>query len=188
MTDFDRSTWQTPPAVIEAAGLAMGGISLDPATAPDNPTQALRFFAPGTRAGDFQDFAESCGPDALAAEWPDGDSLWLNPPWGRGRPITPWATRAGAWVDAQPHRRGLLLLPTSLNAAWFHLLWDRRYGGLVPRVFAPSRRLAFLHPETRKPAVRPDFDAILLALGLTDAMRGRLRRELLARGVGGRWL
>jgi len=171
MTDFDRSTWQTPPAVIEAAGLAMGGISLDPATAPNNPTNALRFFAPGTRAGDFQHFAESCG---------------LNPPWGRGKPITPWATRAGAWVDAQPHRRGLLLLPTSLNAAWFHLLWD--HGGLVPRVFAPSRRLAFLHPETRKPAVRPDFDAILLALGLTDAMRGRLGRELLARGVGGRGL
>lgn len=184
---FDRSTWQTPPAVIEAAGLAMGGISLDPATAPDNPTNALRFFAPGTRAGGFVGFAESCGPDGLATlRWPEGDSLWLNPPWKRGLPVTPWAVRAGRWVDEESHRRALLLLPTSLNAAWFHGLLQRR---APARVFAPDGRLVFVDPETGKPGgERPSFDTVIVGLGLTDAMRERFARELEARGIVGRWL
>lgn len=185
---FDRSTWQTPSAVIEAAGLAMGGISLDPATSATNHTNALRFFAPGTNAGDIVHVGQSCGPDGLAVPWPDGDSLWLNPPWKRALPITPWATRAGEWVSERPHRRGLLLLPTSLNAQWFHALLDRFYDGHEPKVFAPRRRLAFVHPETGEPAKRPDFDTMLLALGFTGAMRGRLRRELNARGIDGWWL
>lgn len=186
---FDRSTWQTPPQVIEAAGLAMGGISLDPATAPSNPTHACRFFAPGTRAGEVVDLSMSSGPDGLTEEWPDGDSLWLNPPWKRGLPVTPWADRAGRWVDAEPHRRGLLLLPTSLNAAWFHGLLGRRYHGTGARVFAPDGRLRFVDPDTGRPGgERPSFDTVILALGLSDLMRGRFVRELEVRGVVGRWL
>jgi hypothetical protein len=83
-------TWQTPPEIIDAVRAYFGGrIPLDPATAPDNPTGAVRFCArpqaPIDRGpslfGERDQGGELVSTDGLSIPWDAG--VWLNPPFGK---------------------------------------------------------------------------------------------------------
>jgi hypothetical protein len=90
-TSLDN-TWRTPEKILERVRVYFGGdIPLDPASGPDNPTRALRFFTgaepssapvPGlfTEVEDLDALARArvCG---LATPW--DAPVWCNPPYGR---------------------------------------------------------------------------------------------------------
>lgn len=80
-TSLDN-TWRTPPALLERVRAYFGGpIPFDPATGPENPTEALRFCAgaPGTLfAGGAGELARANGLE-VPWSWP----TWVNPPYGR---------------------------------------------------------------------------------------------------------
>jgi phage N-6-adenine-methyltransferase len=52
--------------------------------------------------------------DGLTAEW-DGQSIWCNPPYGRG--IGNWVKRAD---DESKTKKVVMLLPSRTDTAWFH--------------------------------------------------------------------
>lgn len=100
-----RHDWRTPPGVIDLARelLAPGGaLPLDCASAPDNPTGAVRFYD-GAANG-----------DGLMMPW--DAPWWCNPPFGRG--LKAWAERA-----ATAKAPGLFLAPARVDTAW----WARIY-------------------------------------------------------------
>ena len=74
-----RSTiYITPETILEPVRRYWGGsIPLDPATEPDNPTNALAFAAGPSLNG------VSLG-DGLQISWSDHKGIFLNPPYGKG--------------------------------------------------------------------------------------------------------
>lgn len=108
--------WQTPEYILEAVRAYFGGpIPIDPASAPGNPTRALRFYAPPGRAARspslFADPAspgEWAGPDGLAAPWDEG--VFCNPPYSSGE-LRPYLRKAQAEFQRLPRRPIIYLLP-----------------------------------------------------------------------------
>lgn len=89
-----RQAMLTPAYVLEPARAALGGsIGLDPCTDPDNPTRAVRFYAPPRDGADLPWVAES---------------VWCNPPYGEAR--VRWVRRC---IDSGGTRPTLLLIPAS---------------------------------------------------------------------------
>ena len=86
------NTWRTPEWLLDMARAYFGGpIPFDAATAPDNPTRALRYVVPaagplfpGHEPPMFEGAAEPVGErilgDGLALDWPP--AVWCNPPYG----------------------------------------------------------------------------------------------------------
>ncbi len=101
-----RQDYYTPQEVLELARSALrpvGGMLLDPATGPTNPT----------RAGTFYDGATP-ERDGLEIRW---ELPWFcNPPYGRG---------VGVWVQAACDARapGILLTPARPDTAWWGNLY-----------------------------------------------------------------
>ncbi len=96
-----KGDWQTPEVVLDAVREFFGGaIGLDPCTAGDNPTRAVRFFA--------------LPQDGLAASWEGFGSIYCNPPYGRG--IKPWVD---ACAQAGSHSEVIALLPARPDTVWF---------------------------------------------------------------------
>lgn len=94
--------WETPEDLI-ARVHAFAPITLDPATAPDNPTRAAQWIAPPR---------DGLGEDWLALNGPGGH-VWLNPPYGRSLPF--WVERvARCGIE---HRT--LLTPARTDTAWY---------------------------------------------------------------------
>ncbi|MGE0708634.1 MAG: DNA N-6-adenine-methyltransferase [Planctomycetota bacterium] len=116
----------TPPHVLEAIrGYFGGAIPLDPATQPDNPTGASRFF---TEAD-----------NGLKREWSAG--VFVNPPYGKQFP---------AWIRkiAEEAARGveiLALLPGSKRTETEY--WPVLYGERLKAVCFVRGRLSFLTAE-----------------------------------------
>jgi len=189
---FDRSTWRTPTGIVDAVHEAFGpaGFDLDPATSPDNPTRARRFYAPGGVARATVENGGVClGDDALAGSWP-GMSLFLNPPWRAGMSVAPWTDRAMQWLYHDARRAMVLLLPATLNAAWFHRVIDppRPHDGTFAKVFAFRGRVAFIRPDTGDTGdARTRGDVVLVVLGRA-VNRDDLRDSLFDNGFPGQWL
>jgi hypothetical protein len=74
-----------------------GSIGLDPCTEPDNPTGALKFYAPPV--------------DGLARPW-DAETIFCNPPYGEAR--TSWVERC---IAEGRQRRVVLVIPASTETA-----------------------------------------------------------------------
>lgn len=70
--DHDRQRQLTPAYILEPCRKALGGISLDPCTEPDNPTRARWFYT-----------GSGCGGDGATADWMG--SVFCNPPYGEAR-------------------------------------------------------------------------------------------------------
>ena len=107
------STWQTPESILGSVRMFFAGpIPFDPASAPDNPTRALRFCcgAPGTM---FERLTMSRG---LPMEVPTPQEAMVNGlevPWEHDTFVNPpYGRELNAWLDkiAKEARRGVLIL------------------------------------------------------------------------------
>jgi len=104
-----ENEWYTPPKILDAVRLAMGGIDLDPAScAKANETvRATRFY--------------SIADDGLTQEW--GGRVFLNPPYERGL-IDRFIARV---VDERRSNRSTaacVLVNNATESGWFQeMLW-----------------------------------------------------------------
>jgi len=142
-----RQDWRTPPYFLDLVR-QVGEIALDPASAPDNPTNARRFYA----------------QDGLALPWDRDGLAFINPPYGAhlSGPVEPdyvhrrksvitghgrgWARRIvqdqGDWIA---------LVPTRTDAAWWHELHAAADWGVFWRSPEHGSRIQFVDPDTGRP-------------------------------------
>lgn len=136
--------WETPVDLIHDAH-SFEPIRLDAATAPDNPTGAMQWYAPPT--------------DALGQDWKvtAGDGhVWLNPPYGRG--IDQWIAKAVKEARMLAHLT--MLTPARTDTAWY-----RRIVASADAVVYLDHRLLFrIRCErctlARQSLVTPPFTAV----------------------------
>ena len=152
-----RHDWRTPSLMLDLVR-TLRPIGLDPATSPDNPTRAARYYTP---ALDGLAQPWRCAQDAL---------IYVNPPYGRS--IGKWVAKAvaEAWSPSRPHI--LMLLPARPDASW----WQDYVGGWT-RVLFWRGRLRFEGAAHASPfpsaiwwqgqGAAVDFDRILGPYGWT---------------------
>lgn len=71
INSLDGDVWETPVSFLGLVGAVMGGIDLDPATKPSNPTGADRFYTKDD--------------DGLTQPW--AGRVYLNPPYSKPAPF-----------------------------------------------------------------------------------------------------
>jgi hypothetical protein len=129
--DHPNQTQITPGYVLEPVREALGGyIDLDPCTTPDNPTSANAFIAPPD--------------DGLSVPWV-GDSIFVNPPYGRAR--EPWVKKCVRAGDLGI--RVVLLIPAATDTRIFQEALAAADGA----VFIKGRvKFGVLRPNRRQQA------------------------------------
>lgn len=121
-----NNEWYTPPAIIDAARMVLGGFDLDPASSEiaNATVQAPLFYTAET--------------DGLAQDWPIG-RIWCNPPYATGL-IGRFATRLAA--EFRRGSAGIVLTNNATETAWFQEL-----AGVSSAICFPLSRVRFLRPE-----------------------------------------
>ena len=107
-----KDTWETPNdviAVAQAFGSWLGtkGISLDPATVKENPTNAAKIRTP------------ECDPDGLQTDWSyaagENALIWVNPPYRAA-----WYKKIGEEGQRlRDDQHMIALLPAKVGAGYF---------------------------------------------------------------------
>lgn len=120
--------WQTEDKVLDAV-CCIGPIGLDPATAPDNPTDAEYFFTEED--------------DGLSQEWLGHGLVFGNPPYSQNRL---WVAKCVE--QAKQGAEIVLLIPARTGAQYFAPCWGAQAINFI------SGRLTFNDSETGLP--RPD--------------------------------
>jgi hypothetical protein len=96
--------WYTPPEMVEAARLVMGGIDLDPATTRDNHTGATTFYTRET--------------DGRSKPW--YGRVFLNAPYGVG--LAEWMHKLIKELVSGRVTQVVCIIPARTDAGWFHTL------------------------------------------------------------------
>lgn len=136
--------WITPERVLAPVRAYFGGsIDLDPATEPNNPTGARRFF---TEAD-----------DGLTRLW-QGD-VFLNPPYGRE--LEHWASKIYFQAAVGTHLIALLPPTRTETAYWQQHIFNRH----LSAVCFIRKRLAFLRPDGSKAGANVYSSALYLYNG-----------------------
>jgi phage N-6-adenine-methyltransferase len=94
-----KHDWRTPDEVLSLVR-RLGCIDLDPATAPDNPTGARRFY--------------TAADNGLRQSWESTGIVYCNPPYGRA--LGPWAKKMR---DEGSRNEIVALLPARPDTRWF---------------------------------------------------------------------
>lgn len=102
-----ENEWYTPAEYIEMARALMGGIDLDPASAPlaNETVQAARIF--------------TLDDDGLRQDW--GGRVWMNPPYAQPF-IMRFAMKLAEELAAGRVTEAVALTNSSTDTAWFHML------------------------------------------------------------------
>lgn len=158
-----RCDWRTPGHILDRVRKTFGGpIALDPASSPDNPTDARHFF---TEKG-------------LERTWYPSHDVFLNPPWGKGTdPIRWWVAKLVDELGAH-NAQAVLVCPASMNAKWFH-----DYVTLANVLCFPEGRVAYDPPPGHTSDNAPSFDTAIAYFG-PRPMRFRMAFEDLGWIVG----
>lgn len=142
-----RCDWRTPDWILERVRKVFkGAIHLDPATSPDNPTNALWTLTEG----------------GLEENWSEAENVYMNPPWSKelGMPIWWWAARLWSCSQEVPNRDAIALYPASTNAAWFHnYAWDSE------AICFPKGRVVYKPPPGFDSDDAPTFDSAIVYFG-----------------------
>lgn len=127
--------WCTPPELLAALVVEWGPIALD-AAATERDTVTELWISPDDNALEV-----SWGSFLVRPGW-----VWVNPPYSaRGGGLLAWLHKAHG-ESAATGRRVVVLAPPGVGAAY------RAFAvGHASEVRDLRRRLAFLHPETRRP-------------------------------------
>jgi DNA N-6-adenine-methyltransferase (Dam) len=122
-----QNEWYTPPALIEAARAAMGGIDLDPASSAvaQQTVQAVEFH--------------TADDDGLAHEWVG--NIWLNPPYAQPL-IGQFIDHLIAEYTAGRIRSAVVLVNNATDTAW-----GQKLLAVSVRVCFLSGRVRFLDPD-----------------------------------------
>jgi phage N-6-adenine-methyltransferase len=133
--------WYTPPAVLERVRDYFGGpIPLDPATAPHNPTGALRFFT-----------AEQ---DGLRQDW-SRDGAFVNPPYGAA--MRDWCRKLHEEADRGVPVIALLPCGARFSTAYWQ---EHVLNGRLTAICFVQGRVAFVSPQGEAPAGNPYDSAV----------------------------
>jgi len=128
--EAQRCDWQTPPELLQPIRKYFGGpIPLDPATAPDNPTEALLFYT-----------EENNG---LAQEW---NSPWFcNPPFSTG--LKDWLKKFHE-ESVTYGRPGIAVLPCGSGRPGTRYYYDHFWGcDEIDIICWVKGRISFLLPD-----------------------------------------
>lgn len=134
----DSEYWRTPPEVAEVIR-RVAPIGLDPC-ASDPPSEYLGA-------------ARSLTTGGLEAEWKcsPGSIVFVNPPWSRRNPITPWIEKA-----SQAPSPTIVLAPARTDTKWFHQHMLR-----ADMLALWRGRIKFLRPEgDPRPASSAPFPVV----------------------------
>lgn len=122
--------WGTPPKIIELARLAMGSIDFDPASnAKANEVVRAGYYYSKTY-------------DGLAAGWPVGENIWLNPPYSQ--PLCRQFVEKLVGHMRIFGGQAILITNNSTETQWYQMALRR-----CSAYCLPSRRISFL--EDGKP-------------------------------------
>lgn len=102
----DRDSWRTPPELYDWAERLVGGFQYDAACTKANALSAPLWERTGFKSG-----------DSLSHAWPDGSTIWMNPPYSD---IDPWLDRA---LECTSLVAMLIMSPNG----------ESRFGRLLPR-------------------------------------------------------
>lgn len=103
-----RSDWETPDKLFRALHLAFG-FSIDAAADTENHK------LPRYLSGPCSDY-DGCECGLCEPWW--GETVWLNPPYGRG--IERWIYKC---IKESKHTTIVALLPANTDTEWFRLVW-----------------------------------------------------------------
>jgi len=96
-----ETTWATPQPFFDMLNREFQ-FTLDVAALPGT-AKCSRYFTPED--------------DGLSCSW-DGETFWMNPPYGRGQNVYQWVKKA--YETAKAGGTGVALLPASVDTKWFH--------------------------------------------------------------------
>lgn len=102
-----KDDWQTPDVVLEMVR-RLGPIILDPATSPDNPTNAAHFLTEKD--------------NGLSRPWNYGGLIFVNPPYSQMKQWA-WKIATEATIGADPL---VALVPARTDTAWWATLMEAR--------------------------------------------------------------
>lgn len=130
--------WYTPAYIFEALGVQF---DLDVAAPPVGPRHvpAKRWL--------------SRNEGGLSTEWPKGDFVWMNPPFGHQRTKREWLAKFFA------HGNGIALLPDRTSAPWW-----QEYAPRASAVLFVSPKVKFERPDGTI-GEQPGTGTTLLAAG-----------------------
>lgn len=122
--DSGKTSWHTPPEIVDAAREVMGGIDLDPASSSTaNKTVRASIYY-------------TARDDGLSKPWVG--RVWMNHPFSRdGNPK--WIGRLVSAYETGEIEQAICITYAAINAAWFQRLL--RY----PR-WIPSSRVDYIDP------------------------------------------
>jgi hypothetical protein len=170
-TQSAKTDWITPRETV----WSLGPFALDPCCAPVMPwCTAMCMYSNSEHLPtetQYAAYAWMVRCDGLADSWDVGDgAVWLNPPYGAGT-VEPWLRRMAE------HGRGIALLPTRVDTAWWHDLVLPHATAILWR----RGRLAFCNPYGR-PVSGNTVGSAFVAYGW--AMVGRLAEAIRDPHVG----
>ena len=96
-----ETTWETPQQFFDMLD-AEFKFSLDVAALPGT-AKCDKYYTPDN--------------DGLSHNW-EGETFWMNPPYGRGQNVYQWVKKA--YESAKAGGTGVCLLPVSADTKWFH--------------------------------------------------------------------
>jgi hypothetical protein len=143
MHSSSEMNWRTPPFFLDLVR-QVGLIGYDPATASDNPTDALSFSTPeGTHDNCVLGWLE--GEDGLRSDWAQwhikGALTFCNPPYGRALQDD-WAPKMAV------HRKeAIYLVPARVETQWWESLLRTSTRTLLWSSPEFGSRVHFVNPD-----------------------------------------
>ena len=128
LPDRDSNSWFTPSKYIEEARWVMGGIDFDPFSSRDADLVV--------KAGQFYTEAD----DALVKPWPNVDTVWCNPPYGRG--ICSDAVKSVVENYGKTFRKGIVLTNNATDTKWWNEL-----ASVASMICFTDHRIAFTNTD-----------------------------------------
>jgi hypothetical protein len=190
----ESQEWQSPPWFLDMVREVSptGAIDLDPASAPNNPTRARRFYAPYSRDPVAVDHFEPgwMGPCGLAGGWPADGFTYVNPVYGPHLtgPVSPdyEIKRKGAivgvgrgWGARIAEHRGetIAMLPARTDAAWFRAVFAWADLALFWSSPEHGARIDFVDPATGKVVKGSNLASLVLYRASEDWRRRHEGRD-----------
>ena len=147
-TMVDKSNWQTPPELFKYLN-DIWHFTVDGAADAENALCSTYYSIDDV--------------DAFSAS-PNGESIWVNPPYGK---LEPWID---LFCDWGKENMVVALVPAATDTVW----WNRAARDCSEVVLLGPGRVHFIDPETSKPCNQNTTSSSLLVWVHWISMKGNL--------------